>query len=201
MFQLFHRKKTTGKGLEFMIVGLGNPGLKYEGTRHNCGFLAIDALAEKYGVKINRVKFKGSTAACTIGGKQVLLLKPGTFMNLSGQSVLEAMQFYKLQPPQVLILLDDISLPIGKIRVRRKGSDGGQKGMKNIIALSGSDEFPRIKIGIGAKPHPGYPLADWVLSKFTNQDKALLSQALENAVCAAELVVADKTDEAMCRYN
>lgn len=203
MLDFFNKqtKETAGSGCEFMIVGLGNPGAKYEGTRHNSGFMAIDAIAEKYNTSISRIKFKGSIGSCKICGKQVLLLKPGTFMNLSGQSVTEAMRFYKLAPQNVLILLDDISLPPGKIRIRRKGSDGGQNGIKNIIYLSGSDEFPRIKIGIGAKPHPDYDLANWVLSKFSKQEEKELLYAIENTVTAAALIAEDKIDEAMGRFN
>lgn len=201
MFKFFGKKEAAGGGCEFLIVGLGNPGIKYEGTRHNCGFLAVDAIAEKYGIRLNRVKFKGITGSCKIAGKQVMLLKPGTFMNLSGQSVLQAMQFYKLPPEKVLVLLDDISLPPGKIRIRRKGSDGGQNGMKNIISLTGSDAFPRIKIGIGAKPHPDYDLAAWVLSKFSKQEEKELEKAVQNVVGAAELIVSENIDQAMSSYN
>ena len=138
---------------------------------------------------------------CTLGGRRALLLKPGTFMNLSGQAVQEAMAFYKLPPERVLILFDDISLPPGRLRIRRKGSAGGHNGMKNIIYLSGSDQFPRIKIGVGQKPHPDYNLADWVLSKFTDKEREALGTALENACAACELIAKGELDRAMNLYN
>lgn len=194
-------KEASGSSVEFLIVGLGNPGKQYEGTRHNAGFMALDAIAEKHHGEIKRVKFKGLTGECRIAGKKVLLLKPSTFMNLSGQSVQEAMKFYKLSPEQVLILFDDINLEPGKLRVRRKGSDGGHNGMKNIIYLAGSDQFPRVKLGVGQKPHPDYDLADWVLSKFTSKDLEALRPALENAAAAAELIVKGNVDQAMNLYN
>ncbi|WP_101698084.1 aminoacyl-tRNA hydrolase [Clostridium minihomine] len=197
----FSRPSWSPGPVQAMIVGLGNPGQKYEKTRHNVGFLTLDYLAEKLGVKIDRLKFKGLCAETTLAGKKVLLLKPSTFMNLSGQSVMEAMQFYKLSPEQVIVVLDDISLPPGRLRIRRKGSDGGQNGMKNIIYLSGSDAFPRIKIGIGAKPNPQWDLADWVLSTFSAQEAKSLEEAISRAAEALELMVNGKTDEAMNRYN
>lgn len=202
MFKLFQSRdqKNTGS-VDSIIVGLGNPGSKYENSRHNVGFLFMDRLAEKYGVKVNRVKFKGLTATAVIGGKKTLLLKPSTFMNLSGQSVTEAMRFYKLPPEKVLIVFDDISLPVGKIRIRRKGSDGGQNGMKNIIYLSAADTFPRIKIGVGAKPHPDYNLADWVLSSFNRQEYPVLVKALTDSVEAAALISSGDIDRAMSQYN
>lgn len=185
----------------WLLVGLGNPGTQYEYTRHNAGFLALDRLAEKAGVQINRIKFKGLTAAATVSGQRALLLKPQTFMNKSGESVREAMDFYKIPPERVVVLFDDISLPVGSLRVRRKGSDGGHNGMKNIILLAGSDQFPRVKLGIGAKPHPDYDLADWVLSHFSVEEGKLLEPALQRGAEAAELIVAGRTDEAMNRFN
>lgn len=199
MFQKFIKKSQSS--IDFLFVGLGNPGIKYENTRHNVGFMALDCISEKYGTPIKKIKFKGVTGECSISGKKILLLKPGTFMNLSGQSVTEAMNFYKLTPAQTLIFYDDISLNPGKIRIRRKGSDGGHNGMKNIIYLSGEDTFPRIKIGVGGKPHPDYNLADWVLSRFTQNERKELDAALESAVSASELFVQDKLEEAMNRYN
>lgn len=187
--------------VEFLVVGLGNPGREYENTRHNAGFLAVDRIAEKHHTEIKRVKFKGTVGQCRLGGKGVLLLKPGTYMNLSGQSVTEAMRFYKLKPEQVLILFDDINLEPGKLRIRRKGSDGGHNGMKNILYLSGSDQFPRIKLGVGKKPRPDYDLADWVLSRFTAEEQKALDTALENAAAAAELIVKGDVDRAMNLYN
>lgn len=198
---MFLKKQASPGPVEFLIAGLGNPGREYENTRHNAGFRAVDHIAEKYGVSVNRIKFKGSTGLCRMGGRQVLLLKPGTFMNLSGQAVQEAMAFYKLPPERVLILFDDISLPPGRLRIRRKGSAGGHNGMKNIIYLSGSDQFPRIKIGVGQKPHPDYNLADWVLSKFTDKEREALGTALENACAACELIAKGELDRAMNLYN
>ena len=163
--------------------------------------MALDLLAEKHHGEIKRIKFKGTVGECTLGGRRALLLKPGTFMNLSGQAVQEAMAFYKLPPERVLILFDDISLPPGCLRIRRKGSAGGHNGMKNIIYLSGSDQFPRIKIGVGQKPHPDYNLADWVLSKFTDKEREALGTALENACAACELIAKGELDRAMNLYN
>jgi PTH1 family peptidyl-tRNA hydrolase len=187
--------------VEYIIVGLGNPGSKYEGTRHNAGFMALDYIAEKAGAELNRIRFKGLCGFATIGGKKVLLLKPSTYMNLSGQSVTEAMNFYKLPPERVIILYDDISLEPGRMRIRLKGSDGGQNGMKNIIYLSGTDKFPRIKLGTGAKPSPEWDLADWVLSKFSEQDKKALYEAIDHANSSVALMVEGKAAEAMNKYN
>lgn len=199
-FSRFQGSAPTGP-VEFLVVGLGNPGREYENTRHNAGFLAVDRIAEKHHTEIKRVKFKGTVGQCRLGGKGVLLLKPGTYMNLSGQSVTEAMGFYKLKPEQVLVLFDDINLEPGKLRIRRKGSDGGHNGMKNILYLSGSDQFPRIKLGVGKKPRPDYDLADWVLSRFTGEEQKALDTALENAAAAAELIVKGDVDRAMNLYN
>lgn len=201
MLRFLQKNSPTPGPVEFLLVGLGNPGKQYENTRHNAGFMALDKIAQKSHTEIKRIKFKGSVGECSLGGKKVLLLKPSTYMNLSGQSVKEAMTFYKLSPEQVLILFDDINLEPGKLRIRRKGSDGGHNGMKNIIYLSGSDQFPRIKLGVGKKPHPDYNLADWVLSKFTTQEQKELDLALENAAAAAELIVRGDIDRAMNLYN
>lgn len=201
MFDMFKRTEINTGAIEYMIVGLGNPGKEYENTRHNAGFMAVDKIAEKNHTDVKRIKFKGLVGECRIAGKRVLLLKPSTFMNLSGQAVQEAMNFYKLSPEQVLVMFDDINLEPGKLRIRRKGSDGGHNGMKNIIYLTGSDKFTRIKIGVGQKPHPDYNLADWVLSKFSAQDLKELSTALDNAAAAAELIIKGETDRAMNLYN
>lgn len=187
--------------VKFLIVGLGNPGKQYEGTRHNAGFLVLDTLAENMGVKMNRIKFKGLCGEGMLSEKKVLLLKPSTFMNLSGQSVREAMAFYKLPPERVLIVFDDISLPPGKLRIRRMGSDGGHNGMKNILYLSGKDTFPRIKVGVGAKPSPDWDLADWVMSRFTDKEAASLREAADHAAKACALIVDGKIDQAMNQFN
>ncbi len=187
--------------VEYLVVGLGNPGRQYEGTRHNAGFLVLDKLAEQLGVHISRLKFKALTADTEIGGKHVLLIKPQTFMNLSGQSVQEAMRFYKIPPEKTIIIFDDISLPPGRLRIRKKGSDGGHNGIKNIIYLSGKDTFPRIKMGVGAKPRPDYNLADWVLSHFTESEYHSLLEAAKKACEAVRLMVEGKTDQAMNQFN
>lgn len=201
MFHLFNRPAKPSGPIEYLLVGLGNPGRKYETTRHNAGFLALDRLAERHQAKIDRIKFKAVCADVTLSGVRCLLMKPQTFMNNSGEAVRDAAAFYKIPPERVVVLFDDISLPPGRLRVRRKGSDGGHNGIKSILYLLGSDQFPRVKIGVGAKPRPDYDLADWVLSGFSKEEGEALSQALEAACDAAELVVQGKTDEAMNRCN
>lgn len=198
---MFGKNKNFGSGCEFIIVGLGNPGREYENTRHNMGFIAIDKIAEIYGCKINKLKFKSLVGTCSIDGRKVLLMKPQTYMNNSGQAVVEAMQFYKIPPENVLVIFDDISLDVGKMRIRRKGSDGGQKGMRSIIYLSGFDTFPRIKMGIGAKPNPHWDLADWVLSSFSSGEQKVLLEKIKDAAEAARLIVNGKIAEAMNKYN
>ncbi len=197
----FKSKQSGNNSIEYIIVGLGNPGRQYEGTRHNAGFIALNYLAEQLNVKVNRIKFKSTVGEATVAGHRCLLMKPSTFMNLSGQAVTEAMRFYKIPPERVVILCDDINLDVGKIRIRRKGSDGGQNGVKNIIYLSGSDEFPRIKVGIGKKPHPDYDLKDWVLSRFNDKDKQLLKETLPKIADAVGLIVCGDIDRAMNLYN
>lgn len=201
MFKLFKKPNRQPSGCDYIFVGLGNPGLKYHNSRHNAGFMALDYFAERHNCEIRKMRFKGVTGECKVNGKKLLLLKPSTFMNLSGQSVVEAMNFYKLPPENVLVFFDDITLPPGKIRIRRKGSDGGQNGIKNIIYLSGSDNFPRIKIGVGSKPHPDYDLSDWVLSKFTGRETKDLEKSLLNASQAAEIILDQGIDEAMSQFN
>ena len=195
------KKKYSGGAVEAIIVGLGNPDRKYENTRHNAGWMAIDRLSEKLGCRVNRIKFKSYTGECVIDGVKVLLMKPTTYMNNSGEAVTEAMRFYKLPPEKVIVIFDDISLDVGKMRIRQKGSDGGQKGMRSIIYLSGKDSFPRIKIGIGAKPNPEWDLADWVLSKFTNDERSLLNETLDKAADAALMIVRGDMTKAMNLYN
>ena len=196
------KKKTFATGpVEYIVVGLGNPDRKYENTRHNAGFIMIDFIADKIGAKINRVKFKSLVGEGHIGGSKVLLMKPSTYMNNSGEAVIEAMKFYKIPPENVIVLLDDINLDVGKMRIRSKGSDGGQKGMRSVIYLSGKDNFPRVKIGIGKKPNPEYDLASWVLSKFTKDELATLEKIAENSYEAVELIIQGKTDRAMNLFN
>lgn len=196
------RGESAQGAVEFIIAGLGNPGTKYEGTRHNTGFMVIDELAEKLGVEVKKLRFKSLTAEAVIGGKKCLIMKPTTFMNLSGQAITEAMNFYKISPQNVLVIYDDISLDVGRMRIRQKGSAGGHNGIKSIILETNSDEFPRIKVGCGKKPHPDYDLADWVLSGFTKQEGETLEKtAFPNAAAAAQLIAEGKITEAMNKYN
>jgi len=201
----FRKKKFTNSNcigpIQFIICGLGNPGTKYENTRHNCGFMVIDDLAKKYNVQIKKLRFKSLTGEVNINGVKCLLMKPSTYMNKSGESIIEAMNFYKIEPSKVLIICDDINLDVGIIRIREKGSDGGQKGLKNIIMLSGKDDFPRIRIGVGAKPHPDFRLEDWVLSPFQKSEAAALEFALGNAFEAAETIVKGDIIAAANQFN
>lgn len=199
-----YTKDTNSKGsstYDWLIVGLGNPGSKYEFTRHNAGFLCVDLFANENNFKIDRLKFKALCADVRLGSQRCLFLKPQTFMNLSGEAVKEAASFYKIPPERILVLFDDISLDIGKMRIRRKGSDGGHNGIKNIIYHLASNNFPRIKIGVGAKPHPDYDLADWVLKPFTQSELKDLRACCDNACKAIELIINEKTDEAMSKFN
>lgn len=198
--EMFFKKKEPLGAAEFIIAGLGNPDRKYENTRHNAGFMTIDLLCEQLGVRADRIKYKSLCTTAAIGGKKTLLMKPSTYMNNSGLAVKEAMSFFKIPPENTIIILDDISLDVGRLRIRRKGSDGGHNGMKNIIYLSGSDQFPRIKIGVGKKPEQ-WDLADWVLSPFTSTEQKALSEALANACEAVKLIAAGQTDKAMNLYN
>ena len=198
---LFKKKDFSDSNIDFLIVGLGNPGSKYEGTRHNAGFICVDKIAENLQIKVNKLKFKSLIGSGKIGDKKALLMKPSTFMNLSGQAVVEAMNFYKLKPDQVLVIFDDISLDVGSMRIRRSGSHGGHNGMKNIIYLSGSDQFPRIKIGVGAKPNPEYDLADWVLSKFGKDDTEQLKVAITKATEVLPFILDGEIDKAMNKAN
>ena len=186
MLKLFPRDSAQS-GAGWLVVGLGNPGPKYDMTRHNTGFMMIDALADRFGCDVRRLKFK-------------VLLKPSTFMNLSGQSVTEAMNFFHIPPEHVLLVFDDISLDVGRMRIRLKGSDGGHNGVKNIIYLSGSDRFPRVKVGIGHKPE-GWDLANWVLSRFSAEELKQLETVAKNIGDAVELIVSGQPDKAMNRFN
>lgn len=180
--QISKQDDTPAGPVEYIIAGLGNPGEKYEGTRHNAGFIVMDALAEKLGFEMKKLKFKSLCADVSVSGKHCLVMKPSTFMNNSGQAISEAMNYYKLDIEHVVIVYDDISLEPGKLRIRRKGSDGGHNGIKSIIYLTGEDTFPRIKMGVGKKPHPKYDLADWVLSRFSPDDRKKLGEAADNAL-------------------
>ena len=186
---------------DWLIVGLGNPGLQYENTRHNVGFMAVDLLSKTEKFDFNKNKMDGILGEFRTNGQRVLVLKPQTYMNNSGKSVTKVASFYKIPLERIIILHDDISLDVGKIRARRKGSDGGQKGMRDIIELSGSDNIARIKIGVGAKPHPDYSLVDWVLSRFTDKETKPLEDALNTAVLATLEIISRGIDSAMNKYN
>lgn len=202
MINLFGKKTAAqGGAVKYIVAGLGNPGRQYENTRHNAGFIALDKLADKYNCNVSKMKYKALIGDCTIAGKRTLLMKPQTFMNLSGEAVVQAMSFYKIPPENVIVLFDDISLDVGRMRIRRKGSDGGQKGMRSIIELSGSSLFPRVKIGIGEKPNPNWQLADWVLSRFTAAEREALDKVTDNACGAVEYIIAGNIDKAMADFN
>lgn len=192
----------AGKQQEtWLIVGLGNPGREYEKTRHNVGFRALDILAETLGCRIDKLKFQGLYTQVNYGDNKLLLLKPQTFMNLSGRSVLQLSAFFKVPPQRIIVLFDDISLEPGRLRIRADGSAGGHNGIKSIIAELGSQTFPRVKIGVGAKPHPDFDLADWVLSVFTAQEENALAVSLKNAADAALSIVDRGVPESANRYN
>ena len=188
-------------GISWLVVFLGNPGTKYEMTRHNAGFMAGDAMAKAQGAAINRSRFKALTGTCDIGGETVMLMKPQTFMNLSGEAVRDAAAFYKIPPERVIVLSDDVSLDVGTLRVRPKGSAGGQNGLKNIIYHLGSEDFPRVKIGVGKKPRPDYDLAAWVLGKFPQEDQKAIDKACEDAVSAAACIIEKGCAAAAQNFN
>ena len=188
-------------GAPALVVGLGNPGEKYENTRHNVGFLTVDELAERARVPVQKLKHRALTNTLEVGGVKVLLMKPVTYMNLSGEAVGEAARFYKIPPERVLVISDDVSLPLGKLRIRKGGSAGGHNGLKSIIQHLGTDQFPRIKVGVGQKPHPDYDMADWVLSKFAGEDLKTITEAIRKAADAVECLIQEGPDKAMNRFN
>lgn len=185
----------------YIIAGLGNPGREYDMTRHNIGFEVIDYLAEQYNVKVNKLKFKSLYGETNLGGEKVYLVKPQTYMNLSGEAIREFCAFYKIPSENVIIINDDISLEAGKVRIRRKGSAGGHNGLKSIIYQLGTDEFPRIKMGVGAPKHEGYDLADYVLGRFTKDEIPVLEDAIIRASKAAAEIVRAGVDSAMNKYS
>ena len=193
--------KNRSSGVEWLLVGLGNPGDKYDNTRHNVGFAAIDQLAEELRVPVQKLKYRALTQTVELGGAKVLLMKPITYMNLSGEAVGEAARFFKIPADHVLVLSDDVSLPVGKLRIRKGGSAGGHNGLKSIIQHLGTDQFPRVKIGVGEKPHPDYDMADWVLGKFTGEDLKAITQAIQRAGKAAACYIQDGPDKAMNKFN
>ena len=189
------------KGVSWLVVFLGNPGPRYEGTRHNAGFMAADALAKEKDLRIDKLRFRALTASCEIGGEKVLLMKPQTYMNLSGEAVSQAARFYKIPPEHVLVVSDETALALGKLRIRQKGSAGGHNGLKSIIACLGTEAFPRIRMGVGAPPHPDYDMADWVLSAFKNQDAEEIADCALRAARAVECYISQGPDKAMNLYN
>ena len=205
IFDVFDRISANSQAqrgkIEYVIAGLGNFGMEYDNTRHNAGFFTVDMLAKNIGEDINRLKFKSKTAEATIEGVRCLLMKPLTYMNNSGEAVVQALDFYKLDTSNLIVICDDISLDAGRLRIRRKGSHGGHNGLRSIIELTGGENFQRIKMGVGKKPHPDYDLAKWVLGKFSREDSAKFETAAENACECIKLMVQGKTDEAMNKYN
>ncbi len=186
---------------DWLIVGLGNPEKIYERNRHNVGFRVLDHLATSLGVKIDRAKYRGKFVQVNWKGRKLVLLKPTTFMNSSGLSVMDAANYFKLRPERIIVIFDDISLDVGRLRVRSDGSAGGHNGIKSIIGSINSQDFPRVKVGVGAKPHPDYPLADWVLSNFSKEEEALLKPAIENAAEAALELIENGVMSAANRFN
>ena len=187
--------------VSWIAVFPGNPGARYDNTRHNVGYMVADAVEKIAGVRVNRLKFDSLTAVATLGGKKVFLMKPQTYMNLSGSAVRQVMKYYKTPLSNIVVVSDDVSLPTGKLRIRRQGSSGGHNGLKDIIAKCGGEDFPRIRIGVGEPPHEDYDMADWVLSKLVGEDKKLISQAAERAAKALEMILADGVEVAMSKFN
>lgn len=201
LFQKIGGGHPAGKKPEYLIAGLGNPGKEYVDTRHNMGYMAMDRVAEKCGVRIDRSRFKGLTAEAVIGEVPVLLLKPETFMNLSGEAVAAAAAYYKIPPEKVIILCDDIHFQPGQMRIRLHGSAGGHNGLKSVISCLDSEGFLRIKLGVGQKPHPEYDLADWVLGHFSEAEKETLDTVFNNVYDALSLILSGQADKAMTKYS
>ena len=194
---MFFRKPS---GISWLVVFLGNPGLKYAGTRHNAGLLTADAAEKRFRVSINRSRFKALTCSCELGGEKVLFMKPQTYMNLSGDAVRQAVSFYKIPADHVLVVSDEMSLPIGKIRIKPKGSAGGHNGLKSIISALGTEDFPRIRLGVGSPP-PEFDVKDWVLSTFRDRDAEEISAAAEKASQAIETYITYGPEKTMNQYN
>lgn len=197
---MFFTRKSA-PGATWLVVGLGNPGDQYENTRHNVGFQVIDALGRQAGEPIKRLKFRALTALTQVGDEKALLMKPMTYMNLSGEAVKPAADFYKIPPQRVLVISDETALPIGKLRIRKSGSAGGHNGLKNIIQHLGTDQFPRLRMGVGDKPHPDYDMAKWVLSTFQGADKTAIDAATQRAAQAVSCILNQGLDQAMSEFN
>lgn len=197
---MFFSLKRPGP-VKWLVVGLGNPGPKYTWTRHNMGFLVIDTLANRLDLPVQKLKYKALTDTALLGGQSILLMKPTTYMNLSGESVGAAARFYKVPPEHILVISDDVDLPQGKLRIRRSGSAGGHNGLKNIIAHLGSDQFPRLKVGVGGKPHPDSDMADWVLGAFTGPDRTFMEKTIDRAADAVTCLLEYGVDRAMSQFN
>ena len=196
---MFFKKSPTA--VDWLLVCLGNYGKKYENTRHNIGFMAAERLIEKNDLKCNRLRFRALTEVIDFGGAKVLLMMPQTYMNLSGEAAGEAARFYKVPPEHVLVISDDVSLSLGKLRVRASGSAGGHNGLKNIIAHLGTDQFPRVKVGVGAPPNPEYDMVDWVTGGFTKEERKVVDAAVDRALDAAECVIEKGVMEAQNKFN
>ena len=203
IFDLFKKieKPTQGGAITHIIVGLGNPGEEYSKTRHNAGFMAIDELCSRLGLRCDRAKFKALVTEATVADKRVLIMKPQTYMNKSGEAIIEASRFYKIPAESIIVISDDVTLDVGRLRIRKKGSAGGHNGLKSIIEHLGTDEFPRIKLGVGQKPHPDYDMVDWVLGKFPKQDLDTLEKAVKVVPEALSLMIQGDFDKAMNTCN
>lgn len=187
--------------VKWLVVFLGNPGQEFHGTRHNAGFMTADVVEQEQNIRIQRIRFRALTAKCSLGGDPVLLMKPQTYMNLSGEAVIAAVRYYKIPADHVLVVMDDVALPVGKLRIRAKGSAGGHNGIKSIIEHLQTERFPRIKIGVGAPPHPEYEMADWVLGKFQGEDAATVAEAVKQAAHAIPVLIEKGTAAAMNQFN
>jgi len=197
----FFKPKAKAGGTDWLLIGLGNPGAQYEHTRHNAGFLVIDALAGRAGISMLRLKYRAHVGSVTIGGQNVLLMKPVTYMNRSGEAAAEAASFLKVPPDHILVICDDVALPPGKLRIRRGGSDGGHKGLRSIAQSLHTEAFPRLRIGVGGKPHPDYEMADWVLAKLSGPDQAAMRETAVRAADAAACMITEGMEKAMANYN